>query len=117
MDDFEINKRLAEIAGVDVVQDDFGMPWSVKNSDRHWCPLCDWSQLGPLMERHHVHVGPEYGEMHEEQPGVWAERLEKWVAVADEPGSLNGGTVRIRQSPDLKRAVCMAIIAAHEENE
>ena len=118
MDDFAINKRLAKIAGVEV-EEDAGLLWDESAEPWpgiEWSPLTDWSQLGPLMERHHVHVGPEYGEMHEEQPGVWAERLEKWVAVADEPGSLNGGTVRIRQSPDLKRAVCLAIIAAHAED-
>ena len=101
MDDFEINKRLAEIAGVDVVQDDFGMPWSVKNSDRHWCPLCDWSQLGPLMERHWVDLRPDTDEA-------------SWRASCKTKSDM--WACLIHPETDLKRAVCLAIIAAHAED-
>jgi hypothetical protein len=62
------------------------------------------------MERFGVYVGPEYGELEEYEPGSWRERLSHWEAVADE------GLCQARMSkdPDLKRAICLAIIAAHK---
>ena len=100
MTDYEINKRLAEIAGHEVVTiGDGGVVWVGGLVGRDyvcvWSPLTDWSQLGPLMERFETDVLTYGGEY---QVDVHVE-------------ARAGG----HTSTDLKRAICLAIIAAHEE--
>jgi len=111
MTDYEINRRLAEIAGLAVTSPRIGamQEWVSVADDRlvyhqhpwspgePWDPLHDWSQLGPLMEQ--CRIGLEY-------QGEW----DAWAYNADDLG--NEGQ---HCDPDLKRAIALAIIAAHEE--
>lgn len=101
MTDYEINLRLAKIAGIEDI------PWLHKPHPPYvrmpgfvpYSPLTDWSQLGPLMEQHvwdiERHLGPTWS--------VWAQGFERHSVL---PGATDA---------DLKRAICLAIIAAHEE--
>ena len=102
MTDYEINRRLAEIAGVKAWDRRlFGVlrmyiDVDPENSDEveEWSPLTNWSQLGPLMERERIEItkdGHEYW-------GAWLND--------HEPAAVE---------KDLKRAICLAIIAAHED--
>lgn len=104
--DYEINKRLAEIAGVNVREalvSDFDAedPIVLIRMDQQpeaWSPLTDWGQLGPLRERERIWVS-------DSDDGTW---------FASAPPHC-GTTEPTQRSPDLKRAICLAIIAAHEE--
>jgi len=103
MNDYEINKRLAEIAGgfsrIDAL-DAIGCCQVVRDGNCYpWSPLTDWSQLGPLMERLFVQVDFRLG------PPAMA-------MAYIEAGKCDGTWIA---DPDLKRAICLAIIAAHQE--
>lgn len=124
MNDHEINKRLAEIAGVAVCgnedeglalfcsgcngeglyDEDGPMTCGVCRGDgvdpepRMWSPLTNWAQLGPLMEREGVECVP-----YENDDGGWG----WWVDGAGSFGDKRVG------GNDLKRAICLAIIEAH----
>ena len=114
MTDYEINKRLAEIAGharwiaeqqhferqgIVSFKRENPAAYSRDEYPPAWQPLTDWSQLGPLMEQHvwdiERHLEPTWS--------VWAQGFERHSVL---PGATD---------PDLKRAICLAIIAAHEE--
>ena len=97
MDDYEVNKQLAEIAGVEWESrgEEDGVAVCVDGGWHEWSPLTDWSQMGPLMERFEVDVLPYKGEYQVD------------VYVEDRAGG--------HTSTDLKRAICLAIVAVHEE--
>ena len=115
MTDYEINKRLAEIAGFEWAEldgrfqyarlnhPDFGSMWAPE-----WSPLTDWSQLGPLMERFGAWPEP-YN--FDRPDGYWEGCCETGPAWADVFDTESGWP----RSEDMKRAICLAIIAAHEE--
>lgn len=110
MDDYEINRRLAEIAGEMVWRTTFadnrqglGYPGTPKRPIREWSPLTDWSQLGPLMEAHVLDI-----ERYATDPQEWC----VWAMRGGKEGT-KPGYAHI----DLRRAICRAIIAAHEEEE
>lgn len=116
MNDYEINLRLAEIAGRDLTD----MPdwWHEGGSPEVfvfagppeaaamptdvmcWSPLTDWSQLGPLMERFAVEPCSDV-------------TGDNWCAKAYVT-DMCGPT---RFAVSMKRAVCLAIIGAHEDEE
>jgi hypothetical protein len=104
--DYEISKRLAEIAGVEVDErpDWLGGPvmllWhsSCGQSD-FWSPLTDWSQLAPLVERFVFDV-----ERHS------AAQDSPWTVIAQRTPE----SPMVDASGPLDRAICLAIIAAHE---
>lgn len=115
LSDYEINRRLAEIAGHAITEDcsdldppdiSFGEDPScvfIDGPDGEWCwsPLTDWSQLGPLMERFSVRVGPS---------GLTGDQ--GWDASIYLP---EGPVGNMEHCKDPRRAICLAIIAAHEE--
>ncbi len=107
MNDYEINRRLAEIAGVDVLQkyyEDGDGPFLLTIADFDvWNPLHNWSQLGPLMERFRVQVEPGWLR--------YPDGAECWGAIV----VCEDGTSADGEDPDLKRAIALAIIAAFEE--
>lgn len=136
--DYEINRRLAEIAGVEVVSifsaTSHGKPLSVANPNTlevvplsedlqsvvapsncvrvgpyigrepAWSPLTDWSQLGPLMEQMFAYALP----CQPEGGGDW------WWEGHCEAGPPSRSEWVYPRCPDKKRAICLAIIAAHE---
>lgn len=111
MDDYAINRRLAEIAGVEVRDDgerregiEGGLLVGMSTWDDYWSPLTDWSQLGELIERFpfDVHRYPVHGDG----------ELFAIVDVHTIDGSRGKGRAG---DHDLKRALCMAILTAHEE--
>ena len=110
MTDYEINRRLAEIAGharwiaerqsferQGIVSLKQGNPVAYSRDEYPpaWSPLTNWSQLGPLMERFETDVLLYKG----------TNQVDVYV------GDRAGG----HTSTDLKRAICLAIITAHEE--
>jgi hypothetical protein len=111
MDDYQINKRLAEIAGLNVIEDtsecepleDYedpnGILCGVAWEEIVWSPLTDWSQLGPLMEQFDVAVKRRVGGT-SSHDGHWAAEVDGLFGV----------------DLDMKRAICLAIIAAHEDD-
>ena len=108
MDDLTINRRLAEIAGVPLGRpsDEFGREGNAMKMPHKqglWSPLTDWSQLGPLMERFKVTIDHYHSS---------AFGPERFRAACDCVGSL--GFVDAEDS-DYVKAICLAIIAAHEE--
>ena len=109
MTHYEINRRLAEIAGKNVWRTTFPsgryglcFPTTPKRPQVEWSPLTNWSQLGPLMERFVYALDRcEY-----DNPGRY------WF-VSTELGDRDEAV----RDPDLKRAICLAIIAAHESDQ
>jgi len=116
--DYEINKRLAEIAGADF--------WPAKIHKRErlyvdgedtgtgegppaieWDPLHDWSQLGPLMEQSDITVGAAWDEE--------TDTYSRWSAMCFPPGAPEDAEAQSVLNPDLKRAIALSIIAAHDE--
>ena len=99
MDDHEINKRLAEIAGVYAVECPVSgsLLFRPKPDAQHveWHPLTDWSQLKPLTKRENIRIAPN------PDASDWWRAWKIGCAHAD--------------SLSLKRAISMAIIAAHAE--
>ena len=101
--DYEINRRLAEIAGVRLYakRDESGLCRIKPPPDLGsglWKPLTDWSQLGPLMEAHVLRA-----ERHPyDNPG------QEWRVDCGSGGHGLG--------TGLKHAICLAILAAHEES-
>ena len=101
MNYYEINLRLAEIAEVSVtrIRSIYSDTLLREGTTYEWSPLTDWSQLGPLMEQHVWDI-----ERHLELTwSVWAQGFERHSVL---PGATDA---------DLKRAIALAIIAAHEE--
>jgi hypothetical protein len=108
MNDYEINLRLAEIVGFDWAELDgrfqyarldhpeFGSMWG-----HEWSPLTDWGQLGPLQERFDVAT--------KRIRGATPRHDGKWSAII---GPDNNCEIVV--DPDLKRAIALAIIGAHE---
>ena len=87
MNDKEILARLAEIEG----KPKFPRP------DLYWNPLKYWRDCGPLIERHNVDIFD-------------AGTAEIWHIQND--GSAGDLLARV-YDPNLKRAICLAIIEAH----
>lgn len=102
MNDHEINRRLAQIsAGGDPIKRRKLMYTLASGS---WRPLTRWPQLGPLMEAHVWSI-----ERHFANPQEWR----VWAKGLDPEGSMVG--YACMEHIDLKRAICLAIIAAHKE--
>jgi hypothetical protein len=107
--DYEINLRLAEIANTRVsrcVMEPEGRSILMRMEDAYpvvpleeWSPLTDWSQLGPLMERERASAET-----------IWS-HCRQWRSEV----RMGPGKVPVRADDrDLKRAICLAIIAAHQ---
>lgn len=103
--DYEINKRLAEIAGVDVY-DANGKGVTLKQRTWRfgpkWSPLTNWSQLGDLIKSQDI--------------SFWTvSPAKQWSAEC--PYRLHGmmevACADSEVSPE--RAICLSIIAAHSE--
>ena len=99
MDDHEINKRLAEIAGVEV-EEDAGLLWHQSEGPLpgiEWSPLTDWSQLGPLRVEQEISTMPPT----RSHPAwrAYGKRIARDIPT----------------STSAMRAICLAIIAAHGE--
>lgn len=112
MNDFQINKRVAEIAGLNVwVNESQGLlreqsPLADKPSVFDWDPLHKWHQLGPLVKRFNVEWSR--GNFSGEPMAV----IRDLGAFDDEPVLLG-----MANDPCLERAICLAIIDAHKESE
>jgi hypothetical protein len=104
--DYEINKRLAGISEVSVAPDGenrVGIEEGLLTGEGdEWPPLTDWSQLGPLMEAFISDI--------RRVPGSRQHSAECWC---DEPGESHG----MYTASSLPRAICLAIIAAHDQND
>jgi hypothetical protein len=102
MTDYEINKRLAEIAGYEALPDSLERGAVATTDGFLWSPLTDWSQLGPLMKAQDISVwslsaaGPWTAECPYRKHGM----MECSAATSE---------------ISMERAICLAIIAAHEE--
>ena len=97
MTDQEILQRLAEIEGYEV--DSHGRCWKEDRSvDRGWWnPLTNWSDLGPLIEKHKACI-------------EWHESNQAWDAdILVGPGYVRNAS--------LPHAICLVIIEAHKETE
>lgn len=118
MTDYEINRRFAEIAGVRV-RSTMGSPdgtrlpsvivWKPEKTEARegytpWSPLTDWGQLGPLVERYVYRIERGY-------PG----ENSCYAAAVSFPEPGEWVMARGPDCADLKRAIALAIIAAHEE--
>ena len=103
MNDYEINRRLAEIAGVDVALDGDTGRLCNTNDGSFYEPVSDWAVLGPLMERFKPQCEPGWLRY----PG--GEECWGAIVVREDGTSADG------EDPDLKRAIALAIIAAFEE--
>jgi len=101
--DYEINKRLAEIAQVFAYSNEATEEGSTAlyfYGGTEWSPLTDWSQLAPLMERF-MFDAERHSDAHD---SIWT------VTAQSMPGS-----PMVRATAEtLKRAICLAIIAAHQ---
>lgn len=105
MNDYEINLRLAEIVGFDWAELDgrfqyarldhpeFGSMWG-----HEWSPLTNWGQLGPLVE--------STSEMR-----VFNTTRRRYRASCFMPNRSTGG---IGIDTNKMKAICLAIIGAHE---
>jgi hypothetical protein len=106
MTDYEINKRLAEIAGVSLYakSDESGLCRIREKSRRTllWSPLTDWSQLGPLMKAQDISVWSLSA------GGPWTAECPYRKHGMMECASANSEI-------SMERAICLAIIAAHGE--
>jgi len=97
--DYEINRRLAEIAGVDVYDaNGTGVTLKVRGwpLGPKWRPLTDWSQLGPLLVKTRL-------------------TLVQSVRGSDSARAYHPTKNVGVEAADTMRAVALAIIAAHEE--
>lgn len=104
MDDHQINARLADIAGLETgVAEDGDGGWdlvvAIGGGWHDWSPLTDWSQLGPLVEKY-------VWDIERYATGEWC----VWAKAVDKEGP-EPDCAHI----DLMRAICLSIIAAHEE--
>lgn len=104
MNDHEINLRLAEIAEVSVtrIRSIYSDTLLREGTTYEWSPLTDWSQLGPLMERECVSASFDYD--YPTAVGWVTQVYAKHDRLAEE------------NHPDLKRAIALAIIGAHEND-
>jgi hypothetical protein len=101
-DDYQINRRLAEIAGAHLVPGThellvyrYGDDYPEHTTE--WSPLTDWSQLGPLLDGNHdIALHTDGG----------LTQVECWPSATQAGGATDG---------DMKRAICLAIIAAHDD--
>ena len=104
---YSLNKRLAEIAGIRLTPG----TWRCGGCDAEeyrmsvyeWSPLTDWSQLRPMLEAHDVSLRQSLPPIGRSSEGLGWE--------VDCGTALTEGV----WDADLKRAIALAIIAAHEE--
>lgn len=107
LDDFTINSKVAEANGYTVAGNHCGVPivLGAPGADAHgqtrFSPLTDWSQLGPLLEGRCIDLRTRL------HPAVC-------YSAYVERGDCE---FRFSESSDLKRAICLAIIAKHSEGE
>ena len=69
-----------------------------------WNPLISWNDCGPLLEKYTVDTIWDWGE-NEYRVVFWKE--------SDDISTMT--TVATVHDPDLKRAICLAIIEAHRD--
>ena len=102
MTDEEILKRLAEIEGKDYYDTQETWEWDDRQDDEVifpplWNPLTDWSDLGPLIEKHQIDI--TWHGYDDEKPYVRAWHEESVTPV---------------EHKSLPHAICLAIIEAHD---
>ena len=101
LSDEEILKRIAEIEGLEILN---GIPRKMQGQFfQPFNPLTNWSDLGPLIEKHIGNIcfyGPEQSERF---------RDNYWVSTKDERGDA--------MNKSLPHAILLAIIEAHDERK
>jgi len=82
--DEQLLRRLAEIEGMTAYLKPYATP--------EWNPLTNWSDCGPLQDKHHVCTN---------RPRLDQNRWSAWIGE------------ETAKDDDLKRAICLAIVEAH----